>query len=192
MTYLLLGLAVFLGVHSVRIFADGWRTRQRDKYGAQTWRAAYALLSLVGFFLIVWGFGVARQTPVQLWSPPTGMRHLAALLTLMAFVLLAAAYVPGNGIKARVQHPMVAGVTLWALAHLLANGNVAHVLLFGAFLVWAVADFVVARRREPPVPAPAACAKKGATGVAVAIGVAAWIAFTLWLHGLLIGVRPLG
>ena len=95
-------MLIFLGVHSVRIFADGWRTQQRDKYGAQVWRASYALLSLMGFLLIVWGFGVARQTPVQLWSPPAGMRHLAALLTLMAFVLLAAAYVPGNGIKARV------------------------------------------------------------------------------------------
>ncbi len=192
MTYLSLGLLIFLGVHSVRIFADGWRTQQRDKHGAQVWRASYALLSLMGFLLIVWGFGVARQTPVQLWSPPAGMRHLAALLTLMAFVLLAAAYVPGNGIKARVQHPMAAGVTLWAAAHVLANGNAAHVLLFGAFLVWAVADFLAARRRDPRGQTLGARARNGTTGVTVAIGVATWIAFALWLHGLLIGVRPLG
>jgi uncharacterized membrane protein len=190
MPYLVLGLLVFLGVHSVRIFADDWRTRVREKHGASTWRAAYALLSLVGFVLIVWGFGMARQTPFQVWSPPPGMRHLAALLTLPAFVLLAAAYVPANGIQARVQHPMAAGVALWAGAHFLANGNAAHVLLFGTFLVWAVADFLAARSRDKREPA--VVAQMGATGVTVAIGVAAWIAFTLWLHGQLIGVRPLG
>jgi len=193
MSYLVLGLAVFLGAHSVRIVAEHWRAQQQLRLGRQGWRAAFSLVSLVGFVLIVWSFGLARQTPTQLWSPPVGMRHLAALLNLLAFVLLAAAYVPGNRIKLWVQHPMVAAVVLWALAHLLANGNLAHVVLFGCFLLWALADFAAARQRDQlDVRAPAPAMHKGANGITVAIGVASWIAFTLWLHGLLIGVRPLG
>jgi uncharacterized membrane protein len=120
------------------------------------------------------------------------MRHLALLLTLLAFVLLVAAYVPGNRIKARIHHPMLLGVMSWALAHLLVNGNVAHLVLFGSFLVWAVADFVVARRRDRVAGTQFPGGTAGATGITVAIGVGAWIAFALWLHGLLIGVRPLG
>ena len=190
MVYLLAGLVIFLGVHSVRVFADGWRSQMRDKLGVQTYRGLYSLLSLAGFVLIVWGFGMARQTPVQLWLPPMGMRHLAALLTLVAFVLLASAYVPGNMIKARVHHPMVAGVKVWAFAHLLANGTLAHVLLFGSFLVWAVLLFIASRKRDRRDAAVYAVGQPVATGMAIAIGVTSWIAFTLWLHGWLIGVRP--
>ena len=192
MVYLLAGLAIFLGVHSVRVFADGWRSQMRDKLGVQTYRGLYSLLLLAGFMLIVWGFGIARQTPVQLWMPPVGMRHLAALLTLVAFVLLASAYVPDNMIKARVHHPMVAGVKVWAFAHLLANGNLAHVILFGTFLAWAVLLFIASRKRDRRDSVDYASGQAGATGMAVAIGVASWIAFTLWLHGWLIGVRPFG
>jgi uncharacterized membrane protein len=192
MIYLLAGLIIFLGVHSVRVFADGWRSQVRDKLGIQAYRGIYAMLSLIGFALIVWGFGMARQTPVQLWMPPVGMRHLAALLTLIAFVLLASAYVPGNMIKARVHHPMVAGVKVWAFAHLLANGNLAHVVLFGSFLTWAVLLFIASRKRDRRDRTVYAAGQAGATGVAVAIGVASWVAFTLWLHGWLIGVRPFG
>jgi uncharacterized membrane protein len=192
MTILLAGLLIFLGAHSVRIFAEDWRNRTIDRMGANTWKGLYSLVSGVGLALIIWGFGLARQQPVQVWSPPTGMRHLASLLLLVSFVLLAAAYVPGNRIRARLRHPMVLGVKLWALAHLLANGNLAHMSLFGAFLVWAVLDFRAARGRDRlagTVPTPGSA---GATGVTVAIGVGAWIAFSLWLHGLLIGVRPFG
>ena len=192
MVYLLAGLVIFLGVHSVRVFADGWRSQMRDKLGVQTYRGLYSLHSLAGFVLIVWGFGMARQTPVQLWLPPVGMRHLAALLTLVAFVLLASAYVPGNMIKARVHHPMVAGVKVWAFAHLLANGTLAHVLLFGSFLVWAVLLFIASRKRDRRDAAVYAVGQPVATGMAIAIGVASWIAFTLWLHGWLIGARPFG
>jgi uncharacterized membrane protein len=125
MTILLLGLVIFLGTHSVRIVADDWRAAQRARLGAQTWKLVYTLLSLLGFALIIWGFGLARRAPVLLWSPPAAMRHVAALLTLLAFILLAATYVPRNGIKARLHHPMVLGVTTWAFAHLLANGSLA-------------------------------------------------------------------
>lgn len=192
MSYLILGLIVFLALHSIRIVADDWRTRTRARLGPMPWKGLFALASLLGFALIVWGFGQARQQPVQLWNPPTGMRHAAALLTLISFVLLAAAYVPGNRFKEMVHHPMVLSVVLWALAHLLANGNLAHVLLFGSFLAWSVVLFIASRKRDRREGTVYAVGQAGATGVAVAIGVASWIAFTLWLHGWLIGVRPFG
>ena len=192
MTYLILGLVIFLGVHSVRIVADDWRTQTRSRIGELPWKGIYSVASLVGLGLIVWGFGLARQQPMQLWSPPVGMRHLASLLTLIAFVLLAAAYVPGNGIKARLHHPMVLGVKAWALAHLVANGNLAHIVLFGSFLAWAVFNFVAARRRDRVAGTRYARGTAGATGITIALGVGAWIVFALWLHGMLIGVRPVG
>ncbi|WP_296447452.1 NnrU family protein [Rhodoferax sp. UBA5149] len=192
MTYLILGLIIFLGAHSVRIVADDWRTQTRARLGELPWKGLYSVASLLGFGLIVWGFGLARQHPVQLWSPPVAMRHLASLLTLISFVLLAAAYVPGNNIKARIHHPMVLGVKVWALAHLLANGNIAHVVLFGSFLLWAIFNFSAARRRDRAAGTQYPRGTAGATGITVAVGVGAWIAVALWLHGLLIGVRPLG
>lgn len=189
MSMLILGLVLFLGVHSVRIVADDWRTRQIAQRGEGVWKGAYALLSLVGFVLIVWGYGQARLAPVVLWTPWVGGRHLASLLTLIAFVLLAAAYVPGNAIKARLKHPMVLGVKVWALAHLLANHTLADAVLFGAFLVWAVLDFRSARRRAAPAVAPVSAAR---TGLTVVAGLVAWAAFAFWAHGAWIGVRPFG
>lgn len=192
MMYLIAGLLIFLGTHSVRVFANDWRLQKQRQWGATGWRAAYALVSLCGLLLVIWGFGLARQAPVPIWFPPMGMRHLAVLLTLPAFVLLAAAYVPGNRIKARVHHPMTLGVKFWAVAHLLANGNLGHIVLFGSFLAWSVVLYIVARRSDAKTRLPAMAIQKGATGIAVAIGVASWVAFMLWLHGLLIGVRPIG
>ena len=192
MTMLVLGLLVFLGVHSVRIFAEDWRSRTIKRVGADGWKGWYSVLSVIGFGLLVWGFGNARMQPVQLWSPPLAMRHLASVLTLLAFVLLAAAYVPGNGIKARLHHPMLLSVKVWALAHLLANGNLAHVVLFGGFLLWAVLDFSAARRRDRSAGTVYAAGRAAATLTTVVVGVLAWVAFAVWLHGWLIGIRPLG
>lgn len=192
MTHLILGLIIFLGVHSVRIVADDWRTQSRARIGNLSWMGMFSVAALLGLYMIVWGFGVARQQPVQLWSPPVGMRHLASLLTLISFVLLAAAYVPGNRIKAHTHHPMVLAVMVWALAHLLANGNSAHVLLFGSFLVWATFNFGAARRRDRATGTSYTVGSAGATGITVVLGVAAWVVMALWLHGLLLGVRPLG
>lgn len=191
MGYLLLGLLVFLGVHSVRMVSDTWRTQAMGRWGEVTYKGVYSLLAAVGLALIIWGFGVARETPVVLWTPPAGMRHLAALLTLLAFVLLAAAYVPANAIKARLHHPMVLAVKTWALAHLLANGNLAHVLLFGAFLLWAVANFVASRKRDRALGTPYPAGTSRGTGLTVVVGVAAWALFAFVLHGLLIGIRPI-
>lgn len=192
MTSLLLGLIVFLGIHSVRIVADDWRTQTRERMGPLAWKAVFSLLSLVGFALIVWGFGQVRQMPVQLWSPPEGLRHLAAVINLAAFVLLAAAYVPGNRIKARVHHPMVLGVALWAIAHLLPNGNLGQVVLFGSFLLWSILDWRASTRRDQRMNTSYPNGTASATGMTVALGVGSWIVFTLWLHGILMGVRPLG
>lgn len=192
MLYLILGLTVFLGLHSVRIFAEQWRTQTIERVGESTWKGVYSVLSLIGFGLIVWGFSVARGQPVQLWSPPRGMRHLASLLTLLSFVLLAAAYIPGNAIKARLHHPMVLSVKIWALAHLLANGNLAHMVLFGAFLVWSIFDFAAARRRDRSAAIRYAPGRVVPTVLTLLIGALAWAAFAIWLHGWLIGIRPIG
>jgi uncharacterized membrane protein len=192
MTRLILGLLIFLGVHSVRIVAEPWRTQTRERLGVSTWRAVYGLLSLLGLWLIIWGFGLARQTPVQLWAPPVGMRHASAVLMALAFVLLAAAYVPGNQIKAKLGHPMVAAVKTWALAHVLANGNLHHLVLFGSFLIWSALSFRAARQRDRAQGTPQTPVRRGATLIAVVLGLSLWLAFTLWLHGLLIGVRPMG
>lgn len=190
MTVLILGLIVFLGVHSTRIVADDWRTAQIKRLGDGPWKGIYSLISLAGFGLIIWGFGLARQEPVVLWTAPAAMRHAAALLMLIAFVLLAAAYVPRNAIKARLHHPMVLSVKVWAFAHLLANGKLADLLLFGAFLAWAVPCFIAAQKRDRAAAAQYPAGTAGATAATVAVGAAAWAAFAFWLHALLIGVRP--
>ena len=190
MGMLILGLVLFLGVHSTRIFANGWRTVMIRRLGAGKWKGLYTLLSLVGFGLLVWGFGLARQQPVALWSPPFFMRHVAWLLTLIAFILLAATYVPRNAIKARLHHPMVLAVMFWAVAHLLANGNRANALLFGSFLLWAVLSFRAARERDRAARTLYPAGTASGTAITVVVGIAAWAAFAFWAHGLLIGVRP--
>lgn len=192
MTMLLLGLVVFLGAHSVRIVAEPWRQRRIAQMGPGAWKGLFSLVSLVGLSLVIWGYGLARAVPVELWSPPVWTRHLSSLLTLAAFVLVAAAYVPRNRIRAAVGHPMLAGVKLWALAHLLSNGRLADVVLFGAFLAWAVFDFRAARARDRArgvVPVVGSVSGDLATLV---LGVGAALVFALWLHAPLIGVRPFG
>ncbi|MFM9879847.1 MAG: NnrU family protein [Burkholderiaceae bacterium] len=191
MLILILGLAIFLGVHSLRIVADAWRGQLIARHGEGVWKGAFSLLSLLGLGLIVWGYGLARQQPIVLWVPPQGMRHAAALLTLVSFVLLAATYVPGNRIKARLKHPMVLAVKVWAVAHLLANGNLADVLLFGSFLLWAALSFQAARQRDRTLQIQYPPGRLGPTLVTALVGSAAWLAFALWLHLLLVGVSPL-
>jgi uncharacterized membrane protein len=192
MTALILGLIVFLGVHSTRIVAEDWRTRTRARLGENAYKGVYSLLSIGGFLLLLWGYGQARLDPVVLWGSPTWTRHLAALLTLVAFVLLAASYVPKNGIKARLHHPMVLGVKVWALAHLLANNTLADLLLFGGFLVWAVLSFRAARGRDRAAGTVYPAGTPAGTAAAVAIGLVAWVGFAVWAHAAWIGVRPFG
>jgi uncharacterized membrane protein len=195
MLRLSLGLLVFLGVHSVRIFAADWRVAQIARHGEAAWKGLYSLLSLAGLVLIAQGYGAARVGAPDLWPPPVWARHLTLLITLVAFVLLVAAYVPGNRIRRAVRHPMVLGVQLWALAHLLANTRLADFLLFGTFLIWAVMIFRHSLHHDRVEPAwmrsdrPASAARDG---VVVLAAILAWGIFLLWGHALLIGVRPLG
>lgn len=190
MAILILGLAVFLGVHSIRIVADDWRTAQRNRYSEHAWKAGYSIVSITGFILIVVGYGMARQEPVILWAPPVAMRHIAALLTAISFVLISAAYVPRNSFKASLHHPMLLGVKVWAVAHLLANGSLADVMLFGSFLVWAIFCFKAARQRDRAAQTRYSEGTARGTITAVIVGLVLWALFAFWLHGLLIGVRP--
>lgn len=193
MLLLVLGLLLFLGVHSTRVFAEGWRTATIARVGEKAWKGGHAVLSIVGFALLVWGYGLARQQPVLLWSqPPVAMRHVAALLTLVAFVLLAAAYVPRNQLKAKLHHPMILSVKLWAFAHLLANNTLADLLLFGGFLLWAVLDFRSARQRDRADGKVYPPGSAGRTALTVVVGAVAWAVFAFWLHGAWIGVLPMG
>ena len=192
MTFLILGLILFLGVHSLRIFADPWRTAQIARLGEGPWKSLYSLASIVGFVLLLWGFGRARASTVVLWIPPFWTHYVAAVLTLIAFVLITAAYVPGTRIKSWLHHPMVLGVKVWAFAHLISNGTLADVVLFGSFLVWAIADFASSRRRDRAAGTVYPAGTVGKDAVAVVVGVVAWAVFAFWLHGWLFRVRPLG
>jgi uncharacterized membrane protein len=192
MVALVLGLVLFLGMHSTRIFADGWRTSTIERFGSKEYKFLYSLLSIAGFVLILWGYSLARQNPVVLWNPPpVGLRHAVSLLTLAAFVLVVAAYVPGNHLKAKLRHPMILGVMLWALSHLIVNNTLADVVLFGSFLVWAVLDYWSSRRRERTL-ATVLDGTTSRTVLTVVIGVVAWAVFAFWLHRVWIGVSPMG
>lgn len=192
MLTLLLGLVLFLGVHSLQALAPEWRAQRRAQWGELVYKGLYSLLALLGLWLIVLGYGEARSAPVPLWQPPRMLLHISWLLMWVAMVLLVAAYWPRNHIRQRLAHPMTLGVKVWALAHLLANGSLADAMLFGTFLIWAVLVFRSARRREPG-HAVARTASGLATGLTVLAGSAVWALF-LWggLHARWIGVDPLG
>lgn len=191
MTLLIVGLLVFLGVHSTRMIAGNWRERMISRIGVGPWKGLYALLSIAGLVAIVIGYGQTRADPVHVWAPPLWTAHLAIALTLPAFVLLVAAYVPRNRLRAWLGHPMLAGVKLWALAHLISNGRLGDIVLFGAFLAWAVADFVVSRRRDRARGTGPAPGRLLGDVLTVVIGLALWALFAYWLHALWIGVDPM-
>jgi uncharacterized membrane protein len=184
-----LGLVVFFAAHSVSIVSDPWRNRMVAEIGERLWKGLYALVSLGGFMLIVWGYGLARLDPVVLYVPPSWLHPIAMVLLVPVFPLLFAAYLPGR-IQAAAMHPLLAGTKLWAAAHLLVNGMLADVLLFGAFLVWAAADRISMRHRVqrsiPHLPP-----SRANDLIAVAGGLALYAAFVFWLHGWLIGVPVL-
>lgn len=192
MSILIIGLIIFLGLHSVRIFADGWRGDKKAQWGEGAWKGLYSVASLIGLALIIWGYSLARQQPVVLWVPPVATRHIAALLMLFAFIMLAAAYVPGNAIKAKLRHPMTLSVKTWALAHVLANGNLADVVLFGSFLIWAVLCFIAARKRDRAAATVYPAGKAVPTVITIVIGLLAYGVFAAVLHKWLIGVAVFG
>lgn len=190
MVVFVLGLILFLGIHSVRMVAGNWRDSQVARLGIGPWKGLYSVVSLLGFVLLVWGYGLAHRTSIVIWSPPSHMRDVTALFTLVAFVFLAGAYIPGNWVKARLGHPMLLGVQLWAIGHLLANGSFVDIVLFGAFLVWAVAAFLSDRRRDSLRGATYPAATMRGNTLTLIAGVLAWALFAFFLHGILIGVRP--
>lgn len=185
MSMLILGLIIFFAVHSVSIVNDPWRDRMVARIGEWPWKALYSIASLAGFALIVWGYGLARHDPVVVYTPAAWLGPLAMLLLVPVFPLLFAAYLPGR-IQSAARHPMLVATKLWAVAHLLVNGMLADVLLFGAFLAWAVLDRISMRHRAqraiPHVPPT-----RVNDVIAVAGGLALYAGFVFWLHAALIG-----
>lgn len=190
MLQLIIGLTIFLGMHSIAIVAPDLRNRLFERFGAIGWRVIYGVVSIAGFVLIVHGYAVARLSPTVIWQPPSFMSHITALLMLPVFVFLVAAYMPGK-IQSALKHPMLVAVKLWALAHLLANGTLADIVLFGSFLTWAVIDRISLKRRTQS--AMVSMPKTGANDIiAVVAGIGLYVAFVMHLHVALIGVRPIG
>lgn len=188
MTIMIIGLLIFLGSHSVRIFAENWRQQQIAKRGEANWKLVYSAVSVIGLAIAIYGFGQMRLDPIYIWHPPMGMRHAVALLMLPAFIMLAAAYVPHNAIKAKLGHPMMLSVKIWALAHLLVNGRLGDIIFFTAFLVWAILAFKTAKKRDRLTPPAPVATTKMATIATVLIGLVAYIIFAFYLHAVLIGV----
>ena len=189
MAILILGLVIFIGAHSVRSLAENWRNWQVARLGENRWKLWFAVVSLVGFALMVWGYGLTRTGP-DWWPAPVWLRHVTALLTIPAFVLIVAAYVPRNHMKAAIGHPMLAGVKLWAFAHLIVNTRPGDLVLFGTFLAWAIVAFIASRRRDRRNHTHYPSGELSRDVAAVVIGLAAWAAFALYAHEWLIGVRP--
>ena len=186
------GLIVFLGVHSVSIVAPHWRTATIARLGEGPWKGVYSLAAGVGLALLIVGYGMARREGVVLYTPPTALRHVALLLMLPVFPLLFAAYLPGR-IRSAAKHPMLLAVKLWATAHLLANGSLADVLLFGAFLAWAVADRISIKRRPAAEAHDVHAAPPSPYNDAIALlaGLLVYVVFLWRAHRWLIGVSPL-
>jgi len=190
MIIFIIGIIIFLGSHSVRIFADPWRARMIHQLGEKKWKGLYTLFSLLGFILLIIGYSQARQNTIIIWQPPFFMTHLAVLLNLFTFILLASSAPNNNAIRLKLKHPMILGVKVWAFAHLLANGSLIDLILFGSFLIWAILDFRSARNRPNSSNETPVISLK-ATLIAIFFGIAVWLAFIFGLHQWLIGVAPL-
>jgi uncharacterized membrane protein len=199
MTQLILGLILFLGAHSVRILADGWRDQTIAAYGEKAFKGVYTLVAILGFYLLVVGYGEARLQPLALWNPPIFTKHISMLLMLLSSILLIATYIPRNHFKMRLKHPMVLSVKVWALSHLLANGNLADLVLFGSFLIWAVLNFRSARARDRAQVQNSDANEEAplkpnllATLIALFGGMGLWAVITFVLHAKVVGVAPMG
>lgn len=187
MNLLIIGLILFFGVHSISIVNDDWRNRMVNSMGELPWKGLYGVLAIIGFVLIVWGYAEARQhEPMILYTPAPWLQDLAIVLLIPVFPLLFATYFPGR-IQTATQHPMLVATKLWALAHLLANGALIDLLLFGSFLLWAVADRISLKRRHPH-PLPQLPASPVNDVLALVLGLAVYGLFLFWLHGSLFGV----
>ncbi|VTU23808.1 NnrU family protein [Variovorax sp. RA8] len=191
MSLLVIGLVLFLGIHSVSIVAPAWRDTQVERRGEKVWKGIYSLVSLGALILVIYGYGVARQAPLAIYAPPLALRHVALLLMLPVFPLLFAAYLPGR-IQRAAKHPMLLAVMLWAAAHLLANGSLADVLLFGSFFIWALADRIAAGRRAVPRRVPGAPPSTLNDVAALVGGLVVYAGLLFRAHAWLTGVPLLG
>ncbi len=188
MAEMILGLALFIGSHSVRVVAEPWRQQQIARLGEPVWKGGISVLALGGLVLAVYGYGLARADGTWLWVPPEWTAHAMALIMIPAFILLVAAFAPANRLRRSVGHPLVLAVGLWALAHLMANGRLEDLILFGAFLAWALVVFVAARRRDREAGRTFPEPRRAGDAVAVGGGLVAYIVFAVFLHVPITGV----
>lgn len=188
MIQMIVGLGIFLGIHSISIVNEPWRNRMAERLGTWTWKGIYALPALLGLAMTARGYGEARTQTVDLYISPVWLQHISVFLLIPVFPLLIGAYFPGR-IKASVGHPMLLATIVWSAAHLLANGTLADVVLFGSFLAWGCADLLSVRRRQPR-KIPGAPESNMNDWLAVIMGLALYLAFTLYFHDLLFGVSP--
>ncbi|CAN7429685.1 NnrU family protein [Pararhizobium sp. LjRoot255] len=192
MTLLLLGIVIFLGMHLVRVVAPGLRASVIERQGKGAWMGIYAVISLVGLLLIIYGFGEARAVTGMLYNPPVFLKHISLLLMLLAFICLAAGFLPAGRIAVAVKHPQILSIKIWALAHLLANGETSSVLLFGSFLAWAVILRISLKRRQRAGEKVLPVFRSASNDLlAVIIGVVVYGLFVWKLHEWLIGVAPI-
>jgi uncharacterized membrane protein len=187
MFWLIIGLFLFHGLHSLRIVAPDWRNAKVASMGEGPWKGLYSIASIIAFVILVWGYTIARTEAGILYVPPDWGRHVAWLLMALAFIALAAYMLPPGNLKAALKHPMLVAIKLWAVAHLFANGDTASVLLFGSFLVWAVIDRISVKRRGEPGPQAGPLTYDIG---AVVLGLGIYMLFLVWAHAWLFGVSP--
>ena len=188
---LIAGLAVFLGVH-VFVTRRAARANAIARMGEGSYKVVFSVLSAIGIALIVYGFARYRANEwINIWSPPVWTRHLALLLVWPAIIMVVAAYIPGN-IKRVLKHPMLVGVKLWALAHLLANGDLGSIILFGSVLAWAVFDRISLKRRTDPGAPPIPIGGWPKDVAAIVVGTLLYLAIVVWFHPYVIGVPVIG
>ena len=186
MGWLVAGLIIFFTVHSISIVNEPWRDRMVAKLGEGPWKGVYSVVATIGFFLIVWGYGLARQETAVIYFPAPWLMHMSMLLLIPVFPLLLATYLPGR-IRVVARHPMLIATILWAFAHLLVNGRLTDILLFGSFLVWSGLDLFSMRQRVQR-PVPSAPALRFNDLITMVLGLALYSMFVVWLHSMLIGV----
>ncbi len=188
MAILIAGMVLFFGTHHARVLFPNLRDTMIERLGAVGWRIAYSAISLAGFALIVWGFGEARQTPNVIWVPYYVFLHVTALIMLVAFIIFATSLLPAGRLKSALKHPMLISVKVWALGHLLINGMLAEIILFGTFLIWAVMAFVAARKRDRAEGKVYIAGPIRNDLFAIVLGTGLWTLFFTFLHEWLIGV----
>lgn len=192
MLILVVGLIIFFCLHSVRLVAPQWRESSMASHGAMRWKMRFGMVTLIATAFIVMGYMQVRLEPVWLWFPPVWTRHLAGLLVLVALFFVGSALVPNTTMKKKVGYPMLIAVKIWAFAHLISNGTLADVMIFGSFLIWSIVSFAVYRRRDRK----AGVVRDQESGVqfdlaAFTFAMVSWFAIVFYLHQAIIGVSPL-